>query len=76
MTYFFHALLILILLIIISTEDNLKVVIYVSMFSVISGILYYLYSAPDVALAEVAIGSAIVPLIYIISISKHNKEEQ
>lgn len=76
MTYFFHVMLILILLFIISSKDNLKVVVYVSMFSVVCGILYYLYSAPDVALAEVAIGSAIVPLIYIISISKHNKKEQ
>lgn len=76
MTYFFHVLLIILLFIIISSEDNLRVVIYVSMFSVVCGILYYLYSAPDVALAEVAIGSAIVPLIYIISISKHYKKDQ
>ena len=73
MTYFFHALLIIILIVIIFSKENLKIVIYSSVFSLICAILYFLYSAPDVALAEAAIGSAIVPLIYIISISKHSK---
>lgn len=73
MTYFFHILLIIILVAIILSNENLKIIIYSSVFSLICAILYFLYSAPDVALAEAAIGSAIVPLIYIISISKHSK---
>ena len=73
MTYFFHALLIIILIVIIFSKENLKIVIYSSVFSLICAILYFLCNAPDVALAEAAIGSAIVPLIYIISISKHSK---
>lgn len=73
MTYFFHALLIIILIVIIFSKENLKIVIYSSVFSLICAILYFLYNAPDVALAEAVIGSAIVPLIYIISISKHSK---
>ena len=73
MTYFVHILLIIILVAIILSNENLKIIIYSSVFSLICAILYFLYSAPDVALAEAAIGSAIVPLIYIISISKHSK---
>ena len=42
-------------------------------FSLISASLYYMYKAPDVALAEAAIGSAIVPLIYIVAISRQNE---
>jgi hypothetical protein len=33
--------------------------------------LYFFNQAPDVALAEVAIGSAFIPFVYIITISKH-----
>lgn len=54
-------------------NNNLKLIIYLSAFSVISASLYYLYNAPDVALAEIAIGSAIVPLLYIISIGKQSE---
>ncbi len=74
MTYFFHLLLIIIIITIIKSTENLKIVIYSSIFSLMCAILYFLYNAPDVALAEAAIGSAIVPLIYIIAIAKHSKQ--
>ncbi|PAB57260.1 Na(+)/H(+) antiporter subunit B [Anaeromicrobium sediminis] len=66
-------LLILISITIIISKDNLKLIVFFSAFSLISASLYYLYKSPDVALAEVAIGSAIIPLIFIISISKQRE---
>lgn len=63
-------LMIIIAVIIIRNKDNLKIIIFFSVFSLITASLYFFNNAPDVALAEVAIGSAITPLIFIISISK------
>lgn len=66
-------LLILTSLFIVRIRDNLKVVIFFSLFSLITASLYYFYKSPDLALAEVAIGSAIMPLIFIIAISKQRE---
>lgn len=66
-------LLILISVLIVINKDNLKAIIYFSVFSLISASLYYLLKSPDLALAEAAIGSAIIPFIFIISISKQRE---
>lgn len=66
----FQILMIIIAFIIILTKDNLRIIIFFAVFSLITASLYFFNHAPDVALAEVAIGSAIIPLIFIISISK------
>jgi putative multicomponent Na+:H+ antiporter subunit B len=65
--------IIIISLAIVKSKDNLYIVIYFAIFSLITASLYYLYKAPDVALAEVSIGSAIIPLIFIIAISKQKQ---
>ncbi|MCG8482493.1 MAG: DUF4040 domain-containing protein [Clostridia bacterium] len=66
----FQILMIIIAFIIIKTKDNLRIIIFFAVFSLITASLYFFNYAPDVALAEIAIGSAIIPLIFIISISK------
>lgn len=68
-----QVLLIIIAVVIIISKNNIKLVVFFSLFSLITAILYYLNNAPDVALAEVAIGSAIMPLIFIVSISKQQE---
>lgn len=55
---------------IIVSNNNFKLVIFSSSFSLLASILYFVLGAPDVSLAEISIGSAIVPLIFIIAISK------
>lgn len=70
---FVQIILIIIALAIILMKDNLKIIILLSSFSLLSASLYFLNKAPDVALAEVAIGSAIMPLLYILSISKQRE---
>lgn len=66
-------LLIIIAVTTIFMKNNLKSVIFLSVFSLISASLYFLYRAPDLALAEAAIGSAIIPLLFIITISKQRQ---
>lgn len=66
-------LLIIISLAIVLSKSNINIVIFISVFSLLTSSLYFLNKAPDVALAEVAIGSAIMPLVYILSISKQRE---
>jgi len=67
-------ILLIILTIFILKEDHyLRMVIYYATFSLIAAVLYYLFHAPDVALAELAIGCAFIPLIFIIGISKQRE---
>lgn len=66
----FHIILILIGLFIIFEKQYFKMIILFSIFSLFAAALYFFNAAPDVAIAEIAVGSAIVPLILIISISK------
>lgn len=65
--------LIIIAIAIVRENNNLKLVLYMCVFSLICASLYYMYKAPDVALAEAAIGSAIIPLIYIVAIARQNE---
>ncbi len=57
-------------IVIIKTENNLLLIMYFSIFSFASAAAYFVMRAPDIALAEVAIGCAFVPLIYLITIGK------
>ncbi len=66
-------ILIILSLTIIIDKNNLRIVIFFSAFSLISASLYYFYQSPDLALAELAIGSAITPLIFIIAIAKQRE---
>lgn len=55
---------------VILTNNNLRLIMYFSVFSFGSAASYFVLKAPDIALAEVAIGCAFVPLIYLITIGK------
>ena len=66
-------ILIIISVFIVSSKNNLKIILSFSVFSLICAGLYFFLSAPDLALAEAAIGSAIIPFIFLIAISKQRK---
>jgi putative multicomponent Na+:H+ antiporter subunit B len=66
-------LLIVIALAIVLHEKNFTIIILIASFGLIAATLYAINKAPDVAIAEVAIGSAIIPLIYVISISRQRE---
>ena len=68
-----QVLLIIIALTVIFHKENFTIIIYISAFGLIAAVLYAINQAPDVAIAEVAIGSAIIPLIYVISIARQRE---
>lgn len=51
-------------------KNNQHLIVYFSIFSLVIASLYFFSYAPDVALAEIAVGSAFIPLIFLIAISK------
>jgi len=68
-----QVLLIIIAISIVFHKENFTIIILISSFGLVAATLYALNQAPDVAIAEVAIGSAIIPLIYVISISRQRE---
>lgn len=68
-----QVLLIVIALVVIFHKENFTIIIYISAFGLVAAVLYAMNQAPDVAIAEVAIGSAIIPLIYVISIARQKE---
>lgn len=71
--YALQALLIMIAFAIVIHKNNGTIIILIASFSLVTASLYVINNAPDVAIAEVAIGSAIIPLIYVISISRQRE---
>ncbi len=71
--YFLQFLLIFMAIAIVSHENNGTIVILIASFSLVTASLYVINHAPDVAIAEIAINSAIIPLIYVISISRQRE---
>lgn len=46
-------------------------IIYLSIFSLLSSFLYLLYAAPELAIAEAAIGSGLVTLLYLAALRRN-----
>jgi uncharacterized MnhB-related membrane protein len=65
-------ILVLLSLAVVREKNNLHLIMYYSIFSFTAASVYFLNSALDIALAEVAVGCAFVPLIYLITVSKQN----
>ena len=71
--YALQILLIILAIAIVVHRNNGTIIILITSFSLVTASLYIMNKAPDVAIAEVAIGSAIIPLIYVISISRQRE---
>jgi multicomponent Na+:H+ antiporter subunit A len=57
-------------------KDLLNAVIASCLVSLIAAILFYFLQAPDVAMAEAAIGAALVTAIFIIAIRRTKRYEE
>jgi uncharacterized MnhB-related membrane protein len=57
-------------------RDLLSAVIAATLVSLIAAILFYLMQAPDVAMAEAAIGAALTAAIFIIAVRRTKRYEQ
>jgi uncharacterized MnhB-related membrane protein len=71
--YALQGILIVLAIAIVLHKNNGTIIILIASFSLVTASLYVINKAPDVALAEIAIGSAIIPLIYVISISRQRE---
>ncbi len=68
--YSLMILLLSVTLAVVFEKNNKRIIIFFSVYSLIAASLYFYNHAPDVALAEIAVGSAFIPLIFLIAISK------
>ena len=57
-------------------RDLISAVIAAALVSLIASILFYFLQAPDVAMAEAAIGAALTAAIFIIAIRRTNRYEE
>lgn len=57
-------------------RDLLNAVIAAALVSLIASILFYFLQAPDVAMAEAAIGAALTTAIFVIAIRKTSRYEE
>jgi len=57
-------------------RDLISAVIAAALVSLVATILFYLLHAPDVAMAEAAIGAALTAAIFIIAISRTKRYEE
>ncbi len=64
-------MLIIFACLIVFTHKLINAVIYMSTFSILSALVFLFLGAPDVALAEVVIGSTISTIVFLIAIKKH-----
>jgi len=57
-------------------KDLISAVIAAALVSLVAAILFYLLQAPDVAMAEAAIGAALTAAIFIIAIRRTKRNEE
>ncbi|MBA7631933.1 hypothetical protein ES703_39470 [subsurface metagenome] len=57
-------------------KDLMNAVIASCLVSLIASILFYFLQAPDVAMAEAAIGAALVTAVFIIAIRRSHRYEE
>ena len=57
-------------------RDLLSAVIAATLVSLFAAILFYLMHAPDVAMAEAAIGAALTTAIFIVALIRTKRYEQ
>jgi uncharacterized MnhB-related membrane protein len=57
-------------------RDLISAVIAAALVSLIASILFYFLQAPDVAMAEAAIGAALTAAIFIIAIRRTKRYEE
>ena len=57
-------------------RDLISAVIAAALVSLVAAILFYLLQAPDVAMAEAAIGAALTAAIFIIAIRRTKRYEE
>lgn len=68
---FFYITLIIFAIIAIQTGVLRRAIIYLSVFSLLCSVVYLLLGAPDVAIAEAAIGCTLSTILYLVALKKY-----
>ena len=74
--YILLIVLILFAYLAVRAKDLLFSVIYLSVASLSTALVFFLLSAPDIAMTEAAVNTGIVTLIYVIAIKKTRRHEE
>lgn len=57
-------------------KDLLNAVICLAVFSLLSSLLFYYFHAPDVAIAEAAVGAGVATVLFVVVISRTRRREE
>jgi energy-converting hydrogenase B subunit D len=58
------------------TRDTVKQALVFSVYGLLLGLLFVVLQAPDVALSQITVGSAALPLILLVTIAKTRRPRQ
>lgn len=72
LTVLLSVLLLILVGLMVREENNTTLIILFFLFSFDAACIYLITSAPDIALAEITIGCAFIPLVFIITIMRQN----
>jgi uncharacterized MnhB-related membrane protein len=64
--------------VVVLTDDPSRQAVTLSAFGLLMGVLFMVVAAPDVAMSQIGVGTAIVPLMVLLAIRKvgHQRGEQ
>lgn len=57
-------------------KDLLNAIICLAVFSLLSSLLFYYLHAPDVAIAEAAVGAGVATVMFIVAIRRTQRKEE
>ncbi len=58
------------------TRDPVPQAIVFSLYGLLLSLLFLVLQAPDVALSEIAVGAAVLPLIILVTMAKARRRQQ
>ena len=57
------------------TRDPLRQAMVASLYGLVLGVLFFVFSAPDVALSQTVVGAVALPLMVLLALAKVRREE-
>jgi energy-converting hydrogenase B subunit D len=61
---------------VVATRDPLRQAMVASLYGLILGIVFFVWQAPDVALAQTAVGAVALPLMILLALAKAKDDEE
>ena len=65
----------LVAVVVVLTDDPARQAVTLSVFGLLLAILFMVLQAPDVALSEIAVGTAVVPLMIMLAVRKVRRRQ-